>query len=248
MMEEERQRAIWMKLARMAPPSPPREGSIPTGFRALDEALGAGLPRTAMVELYGPSGCGKSTLAIQVVAHLQSNGLTCAWIDADRTFDPSYAEHLGAQVDRIPLAQPDSAEEAFEVVRTLTASGAVDLVVVDSAAALVPRLEMAAGISYYSKGLHSRVLSSGLRNLRRALAGSGACVVFLNQVRNRPAGGSGETSAGGPPLKLFAAVRISLVPVEGPRLCLRVLKNKLAEQVSGRELAWVRGSGFVETP
>ena len=160
MTEEERQRAIWMKLARMAPPSPPREGSVPTGFRALDEALGGGLPRAAMVELYGPSVCGKTTLTIQVAAHLQRDGLTCAWIDADRTFDPSYAERLGARVDRIPLAQPDSAEDAFAVVRTLVASGAVDLVVVDSAAALVPRLEMAAGISYYSKGLHSRVTSS----------------------------------------------------------------------------------------
>jgi recombination protein RecA len=258
MTEEERQRAIWMKLARMTPPAAPREGSIATGFRALDEALGEGLPRAAIVELYGPSGCGKSTLAIQVAAHLQRHGLTCAWIDADRTFDPAYAEQLGAQIDRIPVAQPDTAEEALEVARTLAGSGAVDLIVVDSAAALVPGLEMAAGISFYSKGLHSRVLSSGLRNLRRALAGSGACVVFLNQVRNRPAGGAGETSAGGPPLKLFAAVRISLVPVrevpvdgvpvEGPRLCLRVLKNKLAEQVSGRELAWVRGSGFVESP
>jgi recombination protein RecA len=248
MTEEERQRAIWMKLARMAQPAPPREGSISTGFHALDEALGAGLPRGAMVELFGPSGCGKTTLAIQVAAYLQRNGLTCAWIDADRTFDPAYAESLGAQVDRIPLAQPDSAEEALEVVRTLAGSGAVDLVVVDSAAALVPQLEMAAGIGYHSKGLHSRVLASGLRNLHRTLARSGACVVFLNQVRNRPSGGSGETSAGGPPLKLFAAVRISLIPVEGPRLCLRVLKNKLAGQVPGRELAWVRGSGFVESP
>ncbi|MCU1238863.1 MAG: RecA domain protein [Candidatus Solibacter sp.] len=248
MTEEERQHAIWMKLARMVPPTPPRDHSIATGFHALDEALGAGLPRSAMVELYGPSGCGKTTLAIQVTAHLQHNGLTCAWIDADRTFDSAYAESLGAEVDRIPFAQPDCAEDAFEIVRTLAGSGAVDLVIVDSAAALVPQLELAAGISYYSKGLHSRVLSSGLRNLRRTLANSGACVVFLNQVRNRPAGGSGETSAGGVPLKLFAAVRIALIPVEGPRLCLRVLKNKLAEQVSGRELAWIRGSGFVESP
>jgi recombination protein RecA len=248
MIEEERQRAIWIKLARMATPAPPREGSLSTGFRALDEALGAGLPRAGMVELYGPSGCGKTTLAIQVTAHVQRNGFTCAWIDADRTFDPAYAGSLGAQVERIPLAQPDCAEEAFDMIRTLAASGAVDLVLVDSAAALVPRLELAAGISFYSKGLHNQVLASGLRSLRRAMRDSGACVVFLNQVRNRPAGGSGETSAGGVPLKLFADIRISLIPIEGPRLILRVMKNKLAEQVSGRDLAWVRGTGFVESP
>jgi recombination protein RecA len=248
MTEEERQRAIWTKLARMAPPSHARDGAFSSGFRALDEALGEGLPRAAMVELYGPSGCGKSTLAIQIVAHLQHGGLTCAWIDADRTFDPAYAASLGVEVDRIPLAQPDSAEEGLEVARALAGSGAVDLVIVDSVAALVPRLELQAGIAYYSKGLHSRVLASGLRNLQQTLARSGACILFLNQVRNRPAGGSGETSAGGTPLKLFAAIRISLVPVGGTRLCLRVLKNKVAAQVSGCELEWVRGSGFVESP
>jgi recombination protein RecA len=246
--EEERQRDIWMKLARMSPPSQAREGAFSSGFRALDEALGAGIPRGHMLELYGPSGCGKSTLALQIVATLQRAGMGCAWIDADRTFDPAYAASLGVDVERIPLAQPDSAEEGLEVARALAASGAIDLVIVDSAAALVPKLELEAGISYYSKGLHSRVLSSGLRNLRNALPRSGACVLFLNQLRNRPAGGSGETSAGGAPLKLFAAVRISLVPVGGTRLCLRVLKNKLAAQVSGRELEWVRGSGFVESP
>ena len=168
-----------------------------------------------MVEFYGPSGCGKTTLAIQIVAHLQPAGLTCAWIDADRTFDPAYAASLGVEVDRIPLAQPDSAEEGLEVARTLAGSGAVDLVIVDSAAALVPKLELEAGIGYYSKGLHSRVLASGLRNLRHTLARSGSSVLFLNQVRNRPAGGSGETSAGGPPLKLYAAVRIALVRTRG---------------------------------
>ncbi len=248
MTEEERQRAIWMKLARMALPSPAPDACFSSGFRALDEALGAGLPRAHMVELYGPSGCGKTTLALQVVAHLQRNGLTCAWIDADRTFDPGYATKLGADVELIPLAQPDSAEEGLEVTRKLAGSGAVDLVIVDSAAALVPKLELEAGIAYYSRGLHSRVLASGLRNLRHTLARSGACVVFLNQVRNRPAGGAGETSAGGPPLKLFAAVRIALIPTGGTRLCLRVLKNKLAAVALGRELEWVRGSGFVESP
>jgi recombination protein RecA len=248
MTEADRQRAIWSKLARMPLPSPLREGVIPTGFRALDEALGGGLPRTAMVEFFGPSGCGKTTLAIQVAAHLQRTGLTCAWIDADRTFDPAYAETLGAVIDRIPLARPQSAEDALAIVRTLVASGAVDLIVVDSAAALVPQLELAAGIAYYSKGLHNRVLSAGLTKLRRALAGSNTCVLFLNQARNRLSGGAGETSAGGPPLKLFAAVRLSLVPLEGPRLSLRVLKNKVAAQVSGCELPWVRGVGFAESP
>jgi recombination protein RecA len=246
--EEERQRAIWLKLARMTPATHPPAEWFSSGFRSLDEALGGGMPRAEIVEFYGPSGCGKTTLAIQILAHAQRNGLTAAWIDADRTFDAAYAVSLGAEVDGIPLARPESAEEGLEVVRTLAGSGAVDLIVVDSAAALVPKLELEAGISYYSKGLHSRVLAAGLSHLRRTLRRTGSCVLFLNQVRNRPAGGSGEGSAGGPPLKIFAAIRVALVPVAGTHLCLRVLKNKVAAQASGRKLEWVRGSGFVESP
>jgi recombination protein RecA len=248
MKEADRQRAILLKLARMGEAPARSVGGIPTGFAALDEAIGGGgLPRGHMVEIFGPAGCGKTTLAIQIAGHLQRSGLTVAWIDADHTFDPGWAAQRGADTAQMPLAQPESAEQALEMARTLIGSGAVDLVVVDSAAALVPKLEMTLGVGS-APGLHSRVMASGLRKLSHALVRSGACVLFLNQARNRlePAGGS-VTSAGGPPLKLYAAIRIMLVPSPGSRVALRVLRNKAAEGASGRELEWRRGSGFVES-
>ncbi len=158
--EEERQHAILLRLARMQSPAGAPDSFFASGFRALDEALGGGLPRGHIVELFGPSGCGKTTLAIQCVACAQRNALTAAWIDADHTFDPAYAARLGVDMERVPFAQPGSAEQGLEIVRTLAASGAVDLVVVDSAAALVPQLELEAGIGADAPGLHGRVLAS----------------------------------------------------------------------------------------
>jgi recombination protein RecA len=150
----------------------------------------------------------------------------------------------------MPFAQPASAEQGLEIARTLAGSGAVDLVVVDSAASLVPRLELEAGIGNDAPGLHSRVLASGLLKLRDTLKKSEACILFLNQMRNRPeaSAGEGETSAGGAPLKLFSAVRIALIPSTGSRLLLRTRKNKVAESVPERLLEWRRGAGFVESP
>jgi len=207
------------------------------------------LPRGGLVEVYGPSSCGKTTLALQAVAYLQSRGFTAAWIDADRTFDPAYAAGLGVAVERLPVAQPECAEEALDVARQLANSTAVDLLVVDSAAALVPRLELAAGLGTSSQGLQSRVLASGLRKLATALVRTGASAVFLNQTRTRveSSGEESETSAGGPPLKLFAAVRIAMEPAGAGRIRFRVLKNKLAATLAGRELEWRRGSGFAES-
>ena len=248
--EEERQRAILLRLARMqASPGAP-DFFFPSGFRALDEVLGGGFPRGHMVELFGPSGCGKTTLAIQCVARAQENTLTAAWIDADHTFDPAYAARLGVDMQRVPFAQPATAEQGMEIARQLAGSGAVDLIVVDSAAALVPRLELEGGIGNDAPGLHSRVLASGLRKLRQTLGKSPACVVFLNQMRNRPeaSAGEGETSAGGVPLKLFAAVRIGMSPSAGARMVLRVRKNKVAESVAECALERRRGVGFVESP
>jgi recombination protein RecA len=243
MKEADRQRAILQRLARM---QPARASAIPTGFVAFDEATGAGgLPRGHIVEIFGPAGCGKTTLLMQIVACLQRAGLTAAWIDADHTFDPAWAAQHGVDTELLPLAMPSSAEQALEIARTLVASDAVDLLVVDSAAALVPKLEMALGLGS-PPGLHSRVMASGLRKLAQTLARSSACVVFLNQMRNRESGG--ETSAGGAPLKLHASVRVLLAPAGGSRLVLRTLKNKVAEGVAERELRWRRGSGFVESP
>ena len=151
----------------------------------------------------------------------------------------------------MPFAQPASAEQGLEIARTLAGSGAVDLVVVDSAAALVPQLELEAGIGDDAPGLHSRVLASGLRKLRHTLARSGACVVFLNQMRNRPeaSAGEGETSAGGVPLKLFAAVRIALIPIRGSP-AVRCECGKIRSPRAWRNARWRGGgaAGFVESP
>jgi recombination protein RecA len=248
--EEDRQRAILLRLARMQTPAGAPQAFFQSGFRTLDEVLGGGFPRGQMVEFFGPSGCGKTTLAIQCVACAQENLLTAAWIDADHTFDPAYATQLGAEVERMPFAQPASAEQGLEIARTLAGSSAVDLIVVDSAAALVPQLELEAGIGNNAPGLHSRVLASGLLKLRHTLEKSGACVVFLNQMRNRPeaSAGEGETSAGGAPLKLFSAVRIALIPSAGSLLVLRVRKNKVAESIAEGTLERRRGAGFLESP
>src|SRR5260370_19450117 len=138
-MEEERQRAILLRLARMSAPSHAPESFFSSGFRPLDEALGRGFPRGHMIELFGPSGCGKTTLAIQCVAHIQKNALTAAWINADHTFDPAYATRLDVDMARLPFAQPASAEQGLEIARTLAGSRRVDLLGVGSAAALGPR-------------------------------------------------------------------------------------------------------------
>jgi recombination protein RecA len=249
MKEEDRQRAIRLRLSRMES-APARRAALATGFAALDAALGTGgLPRGCLVELFGPS-CGKTTLALQVAAHLQKQGLTAAWIDSDHAFDPAYAVKLGVALERLPVVEPESAEEALEIARRLALSGAVDLLVVDSAAALVPSLELETGIGASGPGLHSRVLASGLRRLALAAARTGATAVFLNQTRGRPelSGGEAETSAGGPPLKLHAAVRIALGPAGERRVRFRVLKNKVAMAFAEGDLKWKAGLGFAESP
>jgi recombination protein RecA len=246
MKESERHRAILQKLVRMEAGRAPA-ALIGTGFPALDEALGGGLPRGRIVEFFGPAGSGKTTLALQCVAHLQSAGLNAAFLDADHTFDAAYAASLGVAIEQMPVAQPASAEQAMDIARTLAASGALDLIVVDSAAALAPRLEVEAGITEAIPRLQSRVLANELRKLSASIRRSETSVLFLNQMRSRPDRGPGEaeTSAGGPPLKLFAAIRIAMMPASDSILRLRVLKNNAAEPGPKRELEWRRGSGFV---
>jgi recombination protein RecA len=246
MKESERRRSILQRLARMES-APTQSPAISTGFRALDDVLGGGLPRGSIVEWFGPAGSGKTTLAIQTIAHLQQTGMSAAWIDADHTFSPDYASALGLATEDFPVAQPQSAEEALEIARTLAASGAVDLIVIDSAAALTPRLEVEAGIGESGPGLQSRVLGRELQKLSVAVRRGTGCVLFLNQMRNRT-GGGGETSAGGPPLKLFAAIRLALLPAAGSRVRLRTLKNKAAEGVGAGEMERRKDSGFMESP
>jgi recombination protein RecA len=246
MKESERHRAILQKLVRMDVRRAPA-ALIATGFPALDEALGGGFPRGRIVEFFGPAGSGKTTLALQCIAHLQSAGLNAAFLDADHTFDAAYAASLGVAIEKMPVAQPASAEQAMDIARTLAASGAVDLIVVDSAAALAPRLEVEAGITEAIPRLQSRVLANELRKLSASIRRSETSVLFLNQMRSRPDRGPGEaeTSAGGPPLKLFAAIRIAMLPAGDSILRLRVLKNNASEPGPKRELEWRRGSGFV---
>jgi recombination protein RecA len=245
MQEQDRRRAIRLRLAAM---TCPEAATLPTGFAALDRALGGGLPRGRIVELFGPTS-GKTTLALEIAARVQSRG-PVAWIDADRTFDAAYAAKLGVALARLPVVRPESAEQAMEIACRLAASGGLELLVVDSAAALVPGAELDAGIGGSGPSMHSRALASGLRKLATALARAAIPALFLNQVRTRLAasGGISETSAGGPPLKLHAAVRIFLAPAGPRRVRFRVLKNKASAACAEGELEWKPGAGFTESP
>jgi len=205
-----------------------------------------GFPRGRIVEIFGPANCGKTALALQSIAHLQQSGGGAAWIDVDHTFDPGFAAQLGVHLAGLPVAEPATAEEALEMTRRFTVSRAVDLVVIDSAAALVTQLELKTGIGGGGAGLRNRVLASELRRLAWFASRAGACIVFLNQTRARmEPSGELETSAGGPSLKLHASVRIAL-SATGRRVRFRVLKNNLAAAFTSGELEWHPGSGFAE--
>jgi recombination protein RecA len=247
--EQERQRAIRLRLSRGEPHV---HSVIATGFSSLDAALGiGGLPRGLTTELFGGSGSGKTTLALQITAHAQQAGLSAAWIDAEHSFDATYADTLGVAIDGLPLSQPESAEQAFEIARHLALSGAVDLVVIDSAAALVPAIELDTGLGDSGPGLHSRVLASGLRRLAYGIHRSQAAVLFLNQTRarNDPSDSQSETSAGGPPLKLYAAVRISLEAAGNTTsVRFRILKNKTGVAFAEGHLRRHGRFGFAKSP
>ena len=224
--------------------------ALPTGFAVLDRALGiGGLPRGRITEIFGPANCGKTALALQAIAFGQEMGAAAAWIDAEHAFDPGFATRLGVDLARLPVAEPAAAEEALEITRRLAASGAVDLVVVDSAAALVPRIELEAGLGAGGASLQSRVLGSELRRLTVVARRTGVAILFLNQTRTRLEASAGEleTSAGGPSLKLHSAVRIALA-ASGRTVRFRILKNELAAPFATGELEWHPGTGFVEGP
>lgn len=228
MTEEQRQRTIRAKLARMQPTP---VDCIPTG-------LGFGpLPRGSIVELFGPPGSGKTSVALSLVAHWQEAGGAAAWIDADHTFDAAYAAQLGVTIERLPVAQPESAEQAFAMLAQLALSGAVELLVVDSAAALVPALELQTALGESGPGLQNRVLASGLRKLARVVARSQATVVFLNQTRMRA--GQEEASAAGAALKLYAGLRIALATAgRPPRTHFHIVRNKAGVPFREGEVSW----------
>ncbi len=211
------------------------EGVLPSGSVTVDAAMGVGgLPRGRMIELFGPVAVGKTTLGLQAVAAVQREGDTAAFVDVERAFDGTYAARMGVNLDSLLLARADDGQQAFRIVEKLAASKAVDLIVVDSVAALLPPEEREAALGDASPFGQNEMLASGLRRLARALQGSPACVLFLNQIRAYQGFGYAETSVGGWALKLHAAVRADLKADlrTGKRVQLRVIKNLLAKPVT----------------
>jgi recombination protein RecA len=213
---------------------------ISTGSIGLDVALGGkGLPRGRVVEIYGPESSGKTTLTLHVIAHAQKTGGICAFVDAEHALDPGYARKLGVKLDDLLISQPDTGEQALEIVETLVRSNAVDVVVIDSVAALVPRAEIAGEMGDSFVGLHARLMSQALRKLTAAISKSDCLVIFINQIREKIGVmfGSPETTTGGRALKFYASVRLDIRKigqlkdgdtVVGNRTKVTVVKNKIA--------------------
>jgi recombination protein RecA len=213
---------------------------IPTGSLGLDIALGiGGMPRGRIVEIYGPESSGKTTLALHVIAEAQKVGGTCAFIDAEHALDPSYARRLGVVVDDLLISQPDAGEQALEIADTLVRSGAIDVLVIDSVAALVPRAELEGEMGDSHVGLHARLMSQALRKLTGSIARSRAIVVFINQIRLKIGVmfGNPETTTGGNALKFYASLRLDIRrigaikerdQVIGNQTRVKVVKNKMA--------------------
>ncbi|MBX9634513.1 MAG: recombinase RecA, partial [Magnetospirillum sp.] len=213
---------------------------ISTGSLGLDVALGiGGLPRGRIIEVYGPESSGKTTLALHVIAEAQKKGGTCAFVDAEHALDPSYARKLGVNLDELLLSQPDAGEQALEIVDTLVRSGAIDVLVVDSVAALVPRAELEGEMGDNHMGLHARLMSQALRKLTGSVSKSNTIVIFINQIRMKIGVmfGNPETTTGGNALKFYASVRMEIRrvgaikdrdEVVGNQTRVKVVKNKLA--------------------
>ncbi|HEY6416948.1 MAG TPA: recombinase RecA, partial [Acidimicrobiales bacterium] len=214
--------------------------AIPTGALALDLALGiGGLPRGRVTEIYGPESSGKSTLALHVVAEAQRNGGICAYIDAEHALDPVYAKAIGVDIDELLISQPDTGEQALEIADMLVRSGAIDVVVIDSVAALTPRAEIEGEMGDSHVGLQARLMSQALRKLTANLNKSDTIAVFINQLREKIGVmfGSPETTPGGRALKFYSSVRLDIrriesikdgVEVIGNRTRVKVVKNKCA--------------------